>query len=351
MRLADMLVGLHDPGGRRDPRGDARQAGVIYQSVPPLPRRLPPLRGGSRCWSSAICAKRKIRCAPLRLRACCRPQSRDPRRASRHGARRAWSAAAQAEMAENPRYQWRAKCRMGGASRHGARAADGAELHHGGRRQRCFRGAGGRRSACSLQDRWLGRTARPRLSGIFGWATQRHWPRLLHRAEPTLHFWPNCAAIAPYAHRCSSPPVSSRLGTTRCRNSRTQYQQVPLIALRPDAADDRSTPIAEPLQFGEQASVPVSRNARQQPARSSADQDQRQSFVLGDCRSDRDGAPQPQFCGCSELNAKTHGIQRAIQGMVSRRATARHRRRRAWPSRPGGPAGRTRSRRCRRVAP
>ena len=44
MRVADMLVGLHDLVSGAIPEEMHGKLRVIYQSVPPLPRRLPPLR-------------------------------------------------------------------------------------------------------------------------------------------------------------------------------------------------------------------------------------------------------------------------------------------------------------------
>src|SRR5690349_18215178 len=44
MRMADVLIGLHDLVGEAIPESMRAKLRIIHQSVPPLPRRLPPLR-------------------------------------------------------------------------------------------------------------------------------------------------------------------------------------------------------------------------------------------------------------------------------------------------------------------
>jgi putative glycosyltransferase (TIGR04348 family) len=107
MRTADMLVGLHDLVSDAIPEELHAKLRVIYQSVPPLPRRLPPLRdvfevlvvGHLREEKDPLRAAQASRLLPAASRI------RVAHFGMAHGAE--WSAAAQIEMAENPRYHWR----------------------------------------------------------------------------------------------------------------------------------------------------------------------------------------------------------------------------------------------------
>jgi putative glycosyltransferase (TIGR04348 family) len=107
MRVADMLVGLHDlvsDAISEEMHGKLR---VIYQSVTPLPRRLPPLRD---TFEVLVVGHLREEKDPLRTAQASRllpveSQIRVVHLGMAHGEQ--WSAAAHAEMAENPRYQWR----------------------------------------------------------------------------------------------------------------------------------------------------------------------------------------------------------------------------------------------------
>src|SRR5262249_5733377 len=80
---------------------------VIYQSVPPLPRRLPPLHG---TFEVLVVGHLREEKDPLRTAQAARllpvaSRIRVVHLGMAHGDQ--WSAAAHTEMAENPRYQWR----------------------------------------------------------------------------------------------------------------------------------------------------------------------------------------------------------------------------------------------------
>ena len=107
MRLADMLVGLHDLVSDAIPADMHSKLRVIYQSVPPLPRRLPPLRDA---FEVLVVGHLREEKDPLRTAQAARllpvaSRIRVVHLGMAHGEQ--WSEAAQAEMAENPRYQWR----------------------------------------------------------------------------------------------------------------------------------------------------------------------------------------------------------------------------------------------------
>jgi putative glycosyltransferase (TIGR04348 family) len=107
MRVADMLVGLHDLVSDAIPEELHGKLRVIYQSVPPLPRRLPPLRD---TFEVLVVGHLREEKDPMRTAQASRllpvhSQIRVVHLGMAHGEQ--WSAAARAEMAENPRYQWR----------------------------------------------------------------------------------------------------------------------------------------------------------------------------------------------------------------------------------------------------
>jgi putative glycosyltransferase (TIGR04348 family) len=107
MRVADILVGLHDLVSDAIPEAMHGKLRVIYQSVPPLPRRLPPRRdtfevlvvGHLREEKDPLRTAQASRLLPVQSRI------RVVHLGMAHGEQ--WSAAAHAEMAKNPRYQWR----------------------------------------------------------------------------------------------------------------------------------------------------------------------------------------------------------------------------------------------------
>jgi putative glycosyltransferase (TIGR04348 family) len=107
MRVADMLVGLHDLVGNAIPEEMRGKLRVIYQSVLTLPRRLLPLRDA---FEVLVVGHLREEKDPLRTAQATRLLPVDSRirvvhLGMAHGEQ--WSAAAHAEMAENPRYQWR----------------------------------------------------------------------------------------------------------------------------------------------------------------------------------------------------------------------------------------------------
>lgn len=107
MRVADMLVGLHDLVSDAIPKEMHGKLRVIYQSVPPLARRLPPLRDAFEVLVVGHLREEKdpLRTAQASRLLPARSQVRVVHLGMAHG--ELWSAAAHAEMTENPRYQWR----------------------------------------------------------------------------------------------------------------------------------------------------------------------------------------------------------------------------------------------------
>lgn len=106
MAMADRLVGLHDlvadsiPGAMRD------KLRIIYQSAPPLSRRLPPLHG---TFEVLVIGHLREEKDPLRAALAARALPETSRirivhLGMAHDAR--WAEAATAEMAANPRYRW-----------------------------------------------------------------------------------------------------------------------------------------------------------------------------------------------------------------------------------------------------
>ena len=107
MRAADMLVGLHDLVSGAIPAEMHARLRVIYQSVSPLPRRLPPLRDA---FEVLVVGHLREEKDPLRTAQASRLLPAGSRIRVVHlgmAHDEHWSAAARAEMAENPRYDWR----------------------------------------------------------------------------------------------------------------------------------------------------------------------------------------------------------------------------------------------------
>jgi putative glycosyltransferase (TIGR04348 family) len=107
MRVADMLVGLHDLVSDAIPAEMHARLRVIYQSVPPLPRRLSPLRDA---FEVLVVGHLREEKDPLRTAQASRLLPAGSRIRVVHlgmAHDEHWSAAARAEMVENPRYQWR----------------------------------------------------------------------------------------------------------------------------------------------------------------------------------------------------------------------------------------------------
>ncbi len=107
MAMADLLVGLHDLVGEAIPAEMRGKLHVIYQSAPPLPHRLPPLRD---VFEVLVVGHLREEKDPLRTAHAARALPAESRirvvhLGMAHDTR--WSEAARAEMAENPRYRWR----------------------------------------------------------------------------------------------------------------------------------------------------------------------------------------------------------------------------------------------------
>jgi putative glycosyltransferase (TIGR04348 family) len=122
MQTADMLVGLHDLVSDAIPAEMHAKLRVIYQSVPPLPRRQPPLRDA---FEVLVVGHLREEKDPLRTAQAARllpaaSRIRVVHLGMAHG--EDWSAAARAEMAANPRYKWRGEVPGWGVRRAMARA-------------------------------------------------------------------------------------------------------------------------------------------------------------------------------------------------------------------------------------
>jgi putative glycosyltransferase (TIGR04348 family) len=107
METADRLIGLHDLAGDAIPEAMRSKLRVIYQSAPPLPRRLPPLRDA---FELLVVAHLRDEKDPLRAAEAARHLPTNSRIrvvhfGMAHDTR--WAAAATAEMATNHRYRWR----------------------------------------------------------------------------------------------------------------------------------------------------------------------------------------------------------------------------------------------------
>ncbi len=107
MQMADVLVGLHDLVGDAIPAPLRARLRVIHQSVPPLPRRLPPLRS---IFEVLVVGHLREEKDPLRTARAARELPPASRIAVVHLGKahdETWAAAAREEMARNPRYRWR----------------------------------------------------------------------------------------------------------------------------------------------------------------------------------------------------------------------------------------------------
>jgi putative glycosyltransferase (TIGR04348 family) len=123
MALADMLVGLHDLVAEAIPQEMRGKLRVIYQSVPPLPHRLPPLRD---VFEVLVVGHLREEKDPLRTAYAARALPVESRIRVVHlgmAHDTHWSAAATREMAENPRYRWRGEVPGGAVRRAMARAS------------------------------------------------------------------------------------------------------------------------------------------------------------------------------------------------------------------------------------
>jgi len=107
METADRLVGLHDLVGDAIPEAMRGKLRIIYQSVPPLPRRLPPLRGA---FEVLVIGHLREEKDPLRTARAARDLPANSRIRIIHlgmAYEAHWAEAAKAEMTANPRYEWR----------------------------------------------------------------------------------------------------------------------------------------------------------------------------------------------------------------------------------------------------
>jgi putative glycosyltransferase (TIGR04348 family) len=107
MELADRLVGLHDLVAEAIPDAMHGKLRVIYQSVPPLPHRLPAVHN---IFEVLVIGHLREEKDPLRAAQAARALPESSRIhvvhfGMAHDAR--WAEAATAEMALNPRYRWR----------------------------------------------------------------------------------------------------------------------------------------------------------------------------------------------------------------------------------------------------
>ncbi len=107
MDLADRLVCLHERVDRDIPARFAGKLHVVYQSAPPLPRRLPPAK---RTFEICVIGHLREEKDSLRTAYAVRQLPEDSRIRVIHLGRahnEDWAQAAVTEMARNPRYQWR----------------------------------------------------------------------------------------------------------------------------------------------------------------------------------------------------------------------------------------------------
>jgi len=122
MEMADRLVGLHELVSHAIPEAMREKLRIIFQSVPPLPRRLPPLSGA---FEVLVVGHLREEKDPLRTARAARDlpvtsRIRVVHFGMAHDAH--WAAAAKAEMTANPRYQWRGEVPGGMVRRAMARA-------------------------------------------------------------------------------------------------------------------------------------------------------------------------------------------------------------------------------------
>ena len=107
MDLADRLVCLHERVDRDIPARFASKLHVVYQSAPPLPRRLAPAK---RNFEVCVIGHLREEKDSLRTAYAARQLPEDSRIRVIHLGRahnEDWAQAAAAEMARNPRYRWR----------------------------------------------------------------------------------------------------------------------------------------------------------------------------------------------------------------------------------------------------
>jgi putative glycosyltransferase (TIGR04348 family) len=107
MEMADRLVGLHDLVGDAIPAAMHAKLRIIYQSVQPLPRRLPPRRNALEVLVIGHLREEKD---PLRTAMAAQELPASSRIRVVHFGMAYdahWAEAAKAEMAANSRYQWR----------------------------------------------------------------------------------------------------------------------------------------------------------------------------------------------------------------------------------------------------
>lgn len=107
MRMADALIGLHDLVGDAIPAPLRPKLRIIHQSVPPLSRRLPPLRSA---FEVLVVGHLREEKDPLRAAYAARELPAESRIAVVHLGKahdETWAAAAREEMARNRRYRWR----------------------------------------------------------------------------------------------------------------------------------------------------------------------------------------------------------------------------------------------------
>jgi putative glycosyltransferase (TIGR04348 family) len=107
LELAHRLVGLHQLVPDAIPKRYHGKLAIIYQSAPPLPRRLPPHR---RWFEVLVVGHLRAEKDPLRAARAARRLPKASRLRIIHLGRphdERWAARARAEMARNPRYIWR----------------------------------------------------------------------------------------------------------------------------------------------------------------------------------------------------------------------------------------------------
>ncbi|HKA78812.1 MAG TPA: selenoneine biosynthesis selenosugar synthase SenB [Xanthobacteraceae bacterium] len=120
--LADGLIGLHELVPAAIPQRYHGKLSIIYQSAPPLPRRLPPVR---QCFEVLVIANLREEKDPLRTAEAVRnlPETSRIRIVHYGGAHdQSWAERARAEMARNPRYIWRGEVPQGVVRKASARA-------------------------------------------------------------------------------------------------------------------------------------------------------------------------------------------------------------------------------------
>ena len=187
--LAHRLVGLHDLIGETVPPEHRAKVRVIYQSARPIAARQPAKRGFRVCVAGHLREEKD----PLRPAIAVRdlpPASR--LRVDHYGAAHTpdWAAAAQAEMAINPRYRWHGEVpqhRLAAGLR--ARPPAGAAVADGGRGQRHLRGGGRRAAGHRLAYPRLRRPAGRRLPRLLPGRGRAGLRELLLRAETDAAFY------------------------------------------------------------------------------------------------------------------------------------------------------------------